>query len=171
MDAVQRLLVEELTAKSGIEVIFGQRAMVLEFGTLAFGCGGAYRKGNDVRPPLLFWAPELDTKRATHVLFHEAAHATGVLLGRNMTTDLFTIEYEREEVIAESVAKMLMDRFGFSTDYTREQTEKYLERYNLCLAQIDKEYAASQIQKTYEFLLKNWLHDFEARLSDLRKVS
>lgn len=170
MDEVQKLLVREITEKSGIEILFGGGSMFMEFGPVALGCGGAYRKGNASRPPLLFWAPEVDYKRATHVLLHELAHATGVHLGRPMTTQRFSTDYEREEVIAESAAQLLMDRFGLSTDYTREQTTNYIALYSKWLIQLDTEYVASQVSKTYEFMLKNWLYDFETKLAELKKA-
>lgn len=66
------------------------------------------------------------------VLFHELAHATGTASrlnreGINGVQDVMLYNYE--EIIAESVARRLMERFNLATPETREKSHRYINHY------------------------------------------
>lgn len=68
-----------------------------------------------------------------NVFFHEMAHATGVprhlnrigLAGLEKTI----VDYCFEELIAETVASQLMERFGYANPETRHQNFAYIQNY------------------------------------------
>lgn len=66
-------------------------------------------------------------------LFHELAHASGTADKLNrvgITGQVDALIYSFEELVAESVARRIMDRLGLSTDATRARSAKYLEQYS-----------------------------------------
>lgn len=95
------------------------------------------------------------------VLFHEMAHATGTMdrLYRPgiCSKHVDAITYAYEEVIAESVARRIMERVGLATPETRECSMKYINRYASAIENfIDQKLLNLEVSAA-EALVMEWL--------------
>lgn len=123
------------------------------------------------REQTLYWCPERKPSHANTILFHELCHATMHVLNRPsgnycplFGTDL---TYDREEVLAESVARELTRKFGLSTVETEDVSARYIESYGGGLLPEDHAWIAQQIPLAMNYIMENWLPKFTAERKQL----
>lgn len=129
----------------------------------AIGANGAFV--HDIHPgsylPVwntIYLGMELFHDYSLVTFFHELAHATRI------TKEVYrTLPYAVEEIVAETTAKLLMKHFGLNTEYTDERSDMYISKYSLGLAEIDLELAAIKADKVVDFILNNWLFEYQER--------
>jgi len=102
------------------------------------------------------------------VLFHELAHATGTTnrLSRIGISGniLDAVIYSYEEIVAESVARRVMERLGLATPETREASAKYINHYSMRIETLINQDRLTKDIDAAETLLMTWLEgiDFKA---------
>lgn len=140
-NAYQRRIMEHLESVTGFAVIQDKGTSFSLVGPSLAGYKGCFTQAR-FNPKLpkdcIIMNVESNDPYWYSVLFHELAHATGVprLLDRKglagLEKDL--LDYAFEELIAETVAMELMERFGYATDKTRKVSSQYLQNYELHFA-------------------------------------
>ena len=157
------LVIAEMTEKSGININTNATKFIQMCGpnaTVAPGCYciGQWRRGK-WSEEILHFVIKNQPDRILEVLFHEIAHATGLRLGRIMEIDHSESLYAREEVIAETTAQILINHFGLMTDDIQYETNDYIDAYKYT---VDMILATELAQKAAEYILENWLPDFNS---------
>lgn len=99
------------------------------------------------------------------VLFHELAHSTGTASRLNRSTlghAKRTIEQHCfEEVLAESVARRIMERLELATEKTRDVSNKYIDGYASKLDyKIDYDLLQNQVEQA-ETMVMSWIESID----------
>jgi antirestriction protein ArdC len=91
------------------------------------------------------------------VLFHECIHSTGhsSRLERNLSTDMASQAYAREELTAEIGAAFLLGNSGVSESIPIANNAAYIKHWSRCLREDPRcvIYAASRAQRAADFIL------------------
>lgn len=98
------------------------------------------------------------------VLFHELAHATGTTdrLNRSgIAGNVDAIAYCYEEIIAESVARRLMERLELATPQTREASQRYINGYAMKIETLISLNKLNSEVQAAETLIIEWLQGVE----------
>lgn len=136
-DQKQLGIMRELTARTGIDVVQCKGSMFNLLGPRMAGTEGVFCHAK-FDPRLRRDAIVLNLNASDaywfSALFHELTHATGTAdklnrLGVADRDKASVIDVCFEELIAESVARRIMDRLGLATESTRVKSAKYLETY------------------------------------------
>lgn len=99
------------------------------------------------------------------VLFHELAHASGTSTRLNRVGIVSqkddSFEYSYEEILAESVARRLMNRLGLATSDSIERSYKYINHYSMKMeTPVSSQKLALEIEAA-ENMVMEWLQGIE----------
>lgn len=138
VDAKQRKMMDVAAAVTGLKVV-SDKFMAFRFvGSKLSSFKGAFcqsRHNPHLKQDLIVMNCETNDPYWYSVLFHELAHATGSRRflnrhGLNSPDEGKTsMDYDFEELIAEGVARQIMEHFGMATNETRSRSACYIDAY------------------------------------------
>lgn len=177
LNTLQRKMFQSVSEASGFVLSQDKTEMALALGVLSLssyrGCFSQARYNPRLENDYIFMNTDTGDPYWYNVLFHEMAHATGVpkyldRIGLNgLKKDMF--DYCIEEIIAETTASLIMERFGYATEATRQANKAYIRSYEADAAvygsmlnkKIDHSYIKTEVKRAKELVL-HWFREFDS---------
>lgn len=125
----------KIRAASGVAVVQDKGTAFAVLGPKMQGCGGVFisrQKNPRFAVDVVVLNEDANVPYWYSTLFHELAHATGTadkLNRQGISGQVDALIYSFEELVAESVARRIMERLELATDETRNKSAKYIEQY------------------------------------------
>lgn len=173
----QKRMFQSVQDLSGFTLSQDKTKMALSLGAPSLssykGCFSQARYNPRLENDYIFMNTDTSDPYWYSVLIHEMAHATGVpkYLGRiglnGLEKDMF--DYCVEEIIAETTASLIMERFGYATETTRQTNKAYIASYEAAAAlygpmlnkKIDQYHIDTEVKRAKELVL-HWFREFDS---------
>jgi len=172
-------ILQVITERTGIDVVQCKGSMFNLLGPRMHGTEGVFCYAKfDPRLRRDAIVLNLDARSAYwfSALFHELTHATGTTRHLNRPgvaerhrADILEVCFE--ELVAESVARRIMDRLGLATEETRDKSAKYIESYAANMQYlIDTDRLQSECDKA-ERLVLEWIDGIDFASQNILKAA
>lgn len=166
MNANTKILIDtiicEFEKNSGIKVNQNSREFVAYYGPQAIFTAGMYESPTPGVSEKLFFVPKNYPDRELETLLHEIGHASGIRVNRPMIY-LNTFQVALEECIAETIAGMLLERFGMLTEESKSYISNYIEKYTPYLLTSEIATIFPLAKEAVDFILSEWLPNCSKR--------
>jgi hypothetical protein len=168
LNQIERKVISEFTRNSKLPVHTDPLAFFLTFGDKAMSAAGCYNHATHMLGESIWYIPGNIPGRGIETFFHEMTHASAKHLNRkipafqesfrNGTMNLYAIE----EIIAETTAMKLTTHFNFMSKEIIRISDDYIDYWTKrgALAPHDLHSVESKSQEAFDFILKNWLPEF-----------
>ncbi len=167
---IQTLMLNEARTKSGImiEANFNLMCSIVGYDN-AVNANGCYTTCFNQEVIIInnLW----NTPYTNLTVFHELAHATGQphRFNRIMTDESNPAVLWIEELTAELTGIALLTHFGLEDDAAIHKAMNYIRSFQAVISEYEVRMAKEQSEAAFNYILKNWLPDFNERRQNDRQ--